>query len=152
VDQYQDDLGSRLRGVRRMQGLTLADVEERSAGEWKAVVVGSYERGDRSMTVARLAEIAMFYGVPMSHLLPPREQEFQEQTDRLAVDLIQLEALADQYQTLARYVRRIQQERGDYNGRILTLRNDDLHMVATAEGSNPDALLQELRERALILT
>jgi transcriptional regulator with XRE-family HTH domain len=152
VDQYQDDLGSRLRGVRRMQGLTLADVEERSAGEWKAVVVGSYERGDRSMTVARLAEIATFYGVPMSHLLPPREQEFQEQTDRLAVDLIQLEALADQYQTLARYVRRIQQERGDYNGRILTLRNDDLHMVATAEGSNPDALLQELRERALILT
>ncbi len=152
MDQYQIDLGSRLRAVRRMQGLTLAEVEERSSGEWKAVVVGSYERGDRSVTVARLAEIAAFYSVPISHLLPPREEEIQELADRLAVDLVKLELMAAEYQTLARYVRRIQQERGDYNGRILTMRTEDLHTVATAEGADADVMLAELRAHALVIT
>jgi transcriptional regulator with XRE-family HTH domain len=34
------------------------------------VVVGSYERGDRAVTVQRLSEIAVSYGVPVSELLP----------------------------------------------------------------------------------
>ena len=33
-------------------------------------MVGSYERGDRAVTVQRLAELADFYGVPVSELLP----------------------------------------------------------------------------------
>ena len=43
-------------------------------GRWKAVVVGSYERGDRAVTVQRLAELAEFYGVPVYELLPERPQ------------------------------------------------------------------------------
>ncbi len=151
MDQYQSDLGSRLRAVRRMQDMTLADVEERSHGEWKAVVVGSYERGDRSVTVARLAELAEFYNVPISHLLPPREEHVREAAGRVAIDLQALETHGGAYVTLARYVRRIQQERGDYNGRVLTLRTDDLHTVATAEGTDASELLAELRERSLVL-
>ena len=34
------------------------------------MVVGSYERGDRFVTVQKLAELAEFYGVPVSELLP----------------------------------------------------------------------------------
>ena len=45
-------------------------VEATSEGRWKAVVVGSYERGDRAVTVQRLAELAEFYGVPLVELLP----------------------------------------------------------------------------------
>ena len=52
------------------QGLSLHGVEEKSEGRWKAVVVGSYERGDRAVTVAKLAELAEFYGVPVAELLP----------------------------------------------------------------------------------
>lgn len=149
ADDYQDELGRRLRSIRMMQGLTLADVEERSHGEWKAVVVGSYERGDRSVTVARLSELADFYGVPISHLLPGEDED--QRRDRVTVDLVALEEAGPDFQTLLRYVRRIQQERGDYNGRMLTLRLDDLRTVATAEGNDAEHLLDQLRSRDLVL-
>ena len=150
ADTYQNELGNRLRSVRMMQGLTLADVEERSRGTWKAVVVGSYERGDRSVTVARLSELAQFYGVPISHLLPDNQDG--DGRERVTVDLVALESASGEFMTLVRYVRRIQHERGDYNGRMLTLRLDDLRTVATAEGDDPEALLDRLHELELILS
>ena len=67
---YAHALGARLRSIRAQQGLSLHGVEEKSEGRWKAVVVGSYERGDRAVTVAKLAELAEFYGVPVAELLP----------------------------------------------------------------------------------
>jgi transcriptional regulator with XRE-family HTH domain len=150
ADDYQEELGRRLRSIRTMQGLTLADVEERSAGDWKAVVVGSYERGDRSVTVARLSELADFYGVPISHLLPGEDDH--DRRERVTVDLVALEQAGPEFQTLLRYVRRIQQERGDYNGRMLTLRLDDLRTVATAEGNDAESLLDQLQTRELVLS
>jgi len=54
--EYAKTLGARLRAIRTQQGLSLHGVEEKSRGRWKAVVVGSYERGDRSVTVQKLAE------------------------------------------------------------------------------------------------
>ncbi|MBA3277972.1 MAG: transcriptional regulator, partial [Geodermatophilaceae bacterium] len=45
---YARALGARLRGIRNQQGLSLQGVEDKSDGRWKAVVVGSYERGDRA--------------------------------------------------------------------------------------------------------
>lgn len=148
MDEYQVELGSRLRAIRRMQGLTLADVEERSQGVWKAVVIGSYERGDRAVTVSRLSELADFYGVPIGHLLPSSAE--RPGGDRVTVDLVALERAGPEFATLVRYVRRIQQERGDYNGRMLTLRLEDLRTVATAQGVDPDRLLDVLRERDLV--
>ena len=67
---YAKALGTRLRAIRMQQHLSLHGVERKSGGKWKAVVVGSYERGDRAVSVQRLAELADFYGVPVSDLLP----------------------------------------------------------------------------------
>ena len=69
ASDYARALGARLRAIRTQQGLSLHGVEEKSEGHWKAVVVGSYERGDRAVTVQRLAELADFYGVPVQALL-----------------------------------------------------------------------------------
>ena len=76
--EYAKTLGARLRAIRTQQGLSLHGVEEKSRGRWKAVVVGSYERGDRSVTVQKLAELAEFYGVPVSELLPQVEPALTE--------------------------------------------------------------------------
>ena len=73
MNDHQQRLGARLRSIRRQQGMTLHDVEERSGGQWKAVVVGSYERGDRAVSVAKLAELGEFYNVPVSELLPKED-------------------------------------------------------------------------------
>jgi len=51
--------------------MTLSQVEHRSAGQLTVKAVSSWERGDRAVTVARLAELAEFYGVPTEELLPP---------------------------------------------------------------------------------
>jgi len=64
ASDYARALGARLRAIRTQQGLSLHGVEEKSEGRWKAVVVGSYERGDRAVTVQRLSELAVFYGDP----------------------------------------------------------------------------------------
>ena len=70
---YARALGSKLRAIRAQQHLSLHGVERKSGGRWKAVVVGSYERGDRAVSVQRLAELAEFYGVPVGELLPDEQ-------------------------------------------------------------------------------
>ena len=62
-------LGAWLRAIRNQQGLSLQGVEDESHGRWKAVVVGSFERGDRAATVQRISELEVSYGVPVSELL-----------------------------------------------------------------------------------
>ena len=63
-------LGERLRRVRQQQGLSLHEVESRSAGELKASVLGAYERGERAVSITRLHRLAAFYRVPVGQLLP----------------------------------------------------------------------------------
>ena len=66
---YRRALGKRLREVRLSQGLSLSAVEQRSEGDWPAVVIGSWERGDRRVFTCSLVRLARFYGVPAGTLL-----------------------------------------------------------------------------------
>ena len=63
-------IGDRLRAIRRQQGLSLHDVEARSKQEFKASVLGAYERGERALSVSRLLRLADLYDVPSDQLLP----------------------------------------------------------------------------------
>lgn len=69
VDRRLRALGKRLRALRVERGMSLIDVERLSEGQLKGVVVGSYERGDRNVTITRLSEIAEFYGVLLGDLM-----------------------------------------------------------------------------------
>ncbi|TAK71150.1 MAG: transcriptional regulator [Actinomycetota bacterium] len=143
---YAKALGSRLRAIRQQQGLSLHGVEERSDGRWKAVVVGSYERGDRAVTVQKLAELADFYGVPVSELLPDGSpNSAAEPPPRLVIDLERLgQVPAEKAGPLARYAAAIQAQRGDYNGRILSIRQDDLRTLAVIYDEPPSMLADQL--------
>ena len=142
---YAKALGARLRAIRTQQGLSLHGVEERSDGRWKAVVVGSYERGDRAVTVQRLAELADFYGVPVSALLPDGgSAAVVEPPPRLVIDLERLGSVpAERAGPLARYAATIQGQRGDYNGKVLSIRQDDLRTLAVIYDMPPAALAEE---------
>ena len=63
-------VGERLRAIRRQKGLSLHDVEARSDQEFKASVLGAYERGERAISVPRLLRLAELYRVPADQLLP----------------------------------------------------------------------------------
>src|SRR6266487_5934680 len=67
---YAEQVGERLRNIRLQKELSLHDVEQGSNKEFKASVLGAYERGERSISVPRLQRLAMFYDVPVDHLLP----------------------------------------------------------------------------------
>ena len=119
MGDYAKALGSKLRAIRQQQGLSLHGVEQKSGGRWKAVVVGSYERGDRAVTVQKLAELADFYGVPVAELLP-------------------------EGRPLARYAAAIQSQRGDYNGKVLSIRAEDLRSLAIIYDKTPGELTDQL--------
>lgn len=144
--EYAKSLGARLRAIRTQQGLSLHGVEEKSRGRWKAVVVGSYERGDRAVTVQKLAELAGFYGVPVSELIPGGGPGgAAEQPPRLILDLERLaDAPTDEAGPLLRYAATIQSQRGDYNGKVLTIRQEDLRALAVIYDRPPSELTEEL--------
>ena len=146
ASEYAKALGAKLRAVRQQQGLSLHGVEEKSQGRWKAVVVGSYERGDRAVTVQKLAELADFYGVPVSELLPEgAPAAAAEPPPRLIIDLERLGAVpAEKAGPLARYAAAIQSQRGDYNGRVLSIRQDDLRTLAVIYDESPSMLADQL--------
>ncbi|MCU1693322.1 MAG: transcriptional regulator, family [Frankiales bacterium] len=146
MTDYAKSLGARLRAIRTQQGLSLHGVEEKSEGRWKAVVVGSYERGDRAVTVQRLSELAEFYGVPVSELLPEGASlAASEPAPRIVIDLEQLSSVpAEKEAPLARYAATIQSQRGDYNGRVLSIRQEDLRSLAVIYDASPGALTEQL--------
>ena len=146
ASEYARALGGRLRAIRSQQGLSLQGVEAKSNGRWKAVVVGSYERGDRAVTVQRLAELAEFYGVPVQALLPDAAAAADAPPPpKLVLDLERLQAVPDEKAgPLARFARTIQNQRNDYNGRVLSIRAEDLRTLAVIYDMPPAGLADML--------
>lgn len=155
MTEYQRRLGSRLRAIRQQQALTLQQVEELSQGKWKAVVVGSYERGDRAVSVAKLAELGEFYNVPVSELLPKEDAapaQTSGATGRVMLDLRRLSRsdLDPDLRPVSRFAHTIQLQRGDYNGNVLTIRGEDLRALSVIYGTDPDDLVIRLEDEGVL--
>ncbi|MFM7069879.1 MAG: transcriptional regulator [Actinomycetes bacterium] len=155
---YGKIVGGRLRAIRRQKNLSLQDVESQSGQEFKASVLGAYERGERSISVPRLQRLARFYRVPVDQLLPGDDDETEidltvrrENHQEVArIDLARLEALADpESAMLSRYLKMIQVQRQDFNGRVLTIRRDDLRAIACILGVAEDVADERLDELGL---
>lgn len=86
-------IGGKLRAARERRGWSLSDVQRESGGRWKGVVVGSYERGDRNVTAAKLLELASFYDLPVSELLPVEESAAAAGPDGSTPDAVIAQAL-----------------------------------------------------------
>src|SRR5580698_381745 len=67
---YARAVVSRLRAVRKQMHLSPQAVEAMSDQEFKASVLGAYERGERAISVPRLQRLAKLYDVPVDQLLP----------------------------------------------------------------------------------
>lgn len=146
---FVEEVGRRLRAIRRQQRLSLEEVEERSNGRWSASAIGAYERGYRTLSLGRLRELAEFYNVPISVLVGETEQHDASSganpAGRLVLDLAALDATADAA-PVARYAHSIAVERGDFNGRVLSLRRDDLRVLGTVLSLTEDELYTRLSE------
>jgi transcriptional regulator with XRE-family HTH domain len=158
---YAEQVGERLRNIRLQKGRSLHDVEERSGKEFKASVLGAYERGERSISVPRLQRLASFYGVPVDHLLPKLAPDANEAAaaaagaaggadEAVCIDLEALEARSEpEARTLNRYLSLIQTQRGDFNGKVLTIRRDDVRLLAAIFDQSPGGLIERLDDLGL---
>ena len=146
--EYAKALGARLRSIRGQQHLSLHGVERKSNGRWKAVVIGSYERGDRAVSVQRLAELADFYGVPVSELLPSERSSSSSggpMPNKIVINLERLQQVPrDEAGPLLRFTSAIQRERGDYGNRVLSIRSDDLRSLAIMYDTSVESLTAQL--------
>ena len=142
-------IGQELKKFRKQRGLSLADVENLSGGRWKAVVVGSYERADRAITIGRLGALMALYQTPISALFPSQVNEGKP--DACVFDLSKREQLSQEHPGLARFLSHVINARGDWNGHILSLRADDLTMAAHYEAVTYTDLVTKLRASKLLL-
>ena len=138
---YNERVGERLWSIRRQRGFSLQDVQRVSEGEFKAAVLGAYERGERSLSVPRLHRLAGYYGVPVVQLLPPEPAAMVVDPERetVTIDLARLGDLdGPEGDMIERFLASIQMERQDFNGKVLTVRRDDLRQLTRMIGENEE--------------
>ena len=158
---YSRSVGERIRTIRRQKRLSLQDIEARSESEFKASVLGAYERGERAISLPRMHRLARFYNVPVDQMLPggndpvdPTRGPAPDQgvLDRkVVIDLTRLAVCtAPETVLIDRYLTLIQVKRQDFNGRVLTIRRDDLQALAAILGTGIDEALPRLEELDLL--
>jgi transcriptional regulator with XRE-family HTH domain len=172
---YARAVGARLRTMRKQMRLSLQAVEAMSEQEFKASVLGAYERGERAISVPRLQRLAKLYDVPVDQLLPPDDvavtrwgaQGSSEEiaplsarraiqagaaTEKVAIDLTKLHTVSGpERDLLRRFLSMIQVHRQDFNGRMITIRAEDVRAIACLFGVTPDSMGSRLDELGLLV-
>ena len=160
---YRGLVGERIRSIRKQKRLSLQEVEARSEAEFKACVLGAYERAERAISVPRLQRLANFYNVPVDQLLPgedvlneldggsPSQADIDMTERSIVIDLTKLgESKTSESEVINRYLKIIQVKRQDFNGRVLTIRRDDLQALAAIIGTTVEDAPQRLAELNLL--
>ena len=161
-DDYSIRLGERIRVIRRQKRLSLQDVEARSEAEFKASVLGAYERGERAVSVPRVRSLAEFYDLPVDHLLHAADLEVVVEAlgeeppswlpgQKVVIDLVAMvDAVGAEVELIRRYLGIIQVKRQDFNGRVLTIRQDDLQAEAARLPTSVNDAAPPLAEMGLL--
>ena len=152
---FNVQVGERLRSIRRQKKMSLQDVELQSHEEFKASVVGAYERGERAISLPRLRRLATFYVVSIEQLLPRDDLTGDASavfvSEKLVIDLQKLAMLKGQeFDMLSRFLSLIQVQRGDFNGKVLTVRNDDVRAIAAMINAPTDDVGKRLESLGIL--
>ena len=150
-------VGSRLRSIRRSRSLSLNEVESLSHGSLKAVVLGSYERGSRNLTIKRAIEIAKIYNIPVAEIVSEKAPSVTTSVPRLMLDIRALQRIGcavserERRFLLSQLLRRILEDRQDWNGEIITLRESDLGIISLLLTMEKAEILQWLATSGILL-
>ncbi len=129
----QSSTSQKLREIRKSKGWSLQDVESKSKGKWKAVVIGSYERSDRAISLKKAIELMAFYQVPISALFEVNNvgQSNTVNQRTIVIDQRSLAISTDSnLDGVKRLIALLAARRRDWNGEVLSLRSTDLQFLS----------------------
>jgi transcriptional regulator with XRE-family HTH domain len=135
-----------LRQLRKKRGMTLRECEEESGGRFKAVVMGSYERGTRAISLERLQEIADFYHVPIQYFMSDSNPSSNDLNEKVTFDLRKMKlasAFDPSIERLTKMLSIFISKRSDWNGELLTIRRSDNELLEVI--SNDADIVAKLR-------
>lgn len=139
------EIGRILRRARESRGLTLRQASIVSGGRFAPTSLASYERGERAISVERFCQLAEVYGMPAERLLAEVTRAVEERPAAI-IDLTALERLEKpEARLVGRFVREVVRLRGDVPRHVISLRNGDLQVLASASGRRADELLDAIR-------
>lgn len=145
----QNNPAEQLRTIRKSKGWSLQDVEHYSNGKWKAVVVGSYERSDRAISLKKAIALMEFYQVPITELFPAASPRITQRS--ISLNLVKIKATSTpQANAIDRFASLLSNRRKDWNGSILTIRENDLAFLAPMLNLSESAALDYLTESQLL--
>ena len=155
MNTNQINTSQKLREIRKSKGWSLQDVEKISKGKWKAVVIGSYERSDRAISLKKTIELMDFYQVPISTLF---EEEMAPSSSGEPFDSLILDqrlinkSTEENLEGIKRLVSFITLRRRDWNGEVLSLRSTDLQFISILLNKRPAEATAFLKENGYLLS
>ncbi|MSV76174.1 MAG: helix-turn-helix domain-containing protein [Actinobacteria bacterium] len=143
-----------MKSVRRSKGMTLRDVEAKSGGIWKAVVIGSYERCDRALSIKKAINLANFYQVPLNELLGLGSESKSPSREKITLDIratAQSISSETNIEILRNFATLLCAKRQDWNGEVLSIRTSDLTTIALLLNMDEATSYSWLSSRGLLL-
>ena len=138
-------LSTRIRSLRESRNLTLVEAAAISQGAISAMALGSYERGDRAISAEKIFTLAQMYGVPVTELFMSPEKSVSE--NRVTIDIRKLvKSETNLSVRLSHILLKISQMRRDWNGELISLRNEDMKHLALFAGFTPAEIEKILRD------
>jgi len=138
------ETGRALRGARLARGMTLRDVGTSSNGRFKPTAVAGYERAERGISLERFCELAQLYGMGPDRLLLQimwRMAGGPEPT----IDRAKVRELPDEEAAVvADFIHQVRHLRGDGDDGVITVRIQDLEVLATVSGHQLSRFLEHL--------
>ena len=140
-----ETLQIRMRLIRESRHLTLVQAAQLSKGQISAIALGSYERGDRSVSANKLFVIAQIYEVPISELFEVQPNFMPE--ERISIDVRKILTTNDPVaKAITEVVRNIARMRGDWNGEVISLRGQDINNFQLFTGLTTEAVKRIIEE------
>jgi len=149
-----EEIAAAMKSVRKAKGMTLREVEAKSGGTWKAVVIGSYERCDRALSIKKAIGLANFYQVPLNELLGLTSESKSPSREKITLDIRAASHLTHgetDLQILKKFASLICARRDDWNGEVLSIRATDLATLSILMNLDEAATYAWLFSKGLLL-
>ena len=120
------------------------------------MVMGSYERGTRAISLSRTIEIADLFGIPVTELISDGTDQSRTETAALVFDLRAIERLSSfndstEIRHISRYLKALALRRPDWNGEVLSLRKSDFEQFSLLLDATEENLFQQLSDYKVLL-